>query len=204
MTLRGGPSSDAQIYSNAPVRQTQNVVPTSLNASLHYVNAVRSGLSPPRNNRNQTPNRNTNRKATVGRDRHAKTTDRSPGSWQQPQLRWSGGNAVRDFGSGSSSQPPMGNSGFQPTELFQDTMPDFGRQSSHPSIAQYIPIPKSYPAVFPQYTPLPPQLTVDHITSHNVDTFRQLNMILFPVRYNDRFYRDVCEAHAKELSSLGG
>ncbi|KAI8821372.1 putative acetyltransferase family, partial [Fimicolochytrium jonesii] len=40
------------------------------------------------------------------------------------------------------------------------------------------------------------------ITESNITRLRQLNSLLFPVRYNDKFYRDVLHVHPADLSCL--
>ncbi len=39
------------------------------------------------------------------------------------------------------------------------------------------------------------------VTPHNLKQLRKLNQVVFPVIYNDKFYRDVLEAG--ELAKLG-
>ena len=46
-------------------------------------------------------------------------------------------------------------------------------------------------------------ITLSTITKDNVDAFRNLNLYLFPVIYNDSFYNDVLFSHPVLLSRLG-
>jgi len=39
------------------------------------------------------------------------------------------------------------------------------------------------------------------VTPHNIKQLKRLNQVVFPVSYNDKFYRDVIEAG--ELAKLG-
>ncbi|KAJ3043068.1 hypothetical protein HDV00_005976 [Rhizophlyctis rosea] len=159
--------------------------------TLDYVSAVRSGISSPRP-RNPPPTRPspTNRKPSVGRERPAKTPERSSGGWQQTQLRWSTINPTRHSAPNNPSPPRHINHISTPAAPphKQSILTDPEAWTPRPPISTY--------------TPLPPQLAMENITSYNVEMFRRLNMVLFPVRYNDRFYRDVCETHARELSNL--
>ena len=50
---------------------------------------------------------------------------------------------------------------------------------------------------------LPPGVSLHVIGEHNIHLVRQINSVVFPVRYNEKFYRDVVAVHAKELSCLG-
>jgi hypothetical protein len=47
------------------------------------------------------------------------------------------------------------------------------------------------------------RITLSTITKSNVDAFRNLNLYLFPVVYNDTFYNDVLFKHPILLSRLG-
>ena len=45
-----------------------------------------------------------------------------------------------------------------------------------------------------------PKLELDAVTQHNIQQLKRVNQVVFPVSYNDRFYKDV--VHAGELAKL--
>jgi hypothetical protein len=51
---------------------------------------------------------------------------------------------------------------------------------------------------------LPPhrsKIELGDVTQHNIRQLKKLNQVVFPVSYNDKFYKDVLEAG--ELAKLG-
>lgn len=45
------------------------------------------------------------------------------------------------------------------------------------------------------------RIELGDVTPHNIKLLRRLNQVVFPVTYNDKFYKDVLEAG--ELAKLG-
>jgi len=45
------------------------------------------------------------------------------------------------------------------------------------------------------------RIELGDVTPHNIKLLRRLNQVVFPVSYNDKFYKDVLEAG--ELAKLG-
>ncbi|TPX60282.1 hypothetical protein SpCBS45565_g07558 [Spizellomyces sp. 'palustris'] len=52
------------------------------------------------------------------------------------------------------------------------------------------------------FRPLPQGVSLQSVQEENVHLVRQINSVVFPVRYNDKFYREVAVVHPKELSCL--
>ncbi|KAI9095121.1 acyl-CoA N-acyltransferase [Phlyctochytrium arcticum] len=50
--------------------------------------------------------------------------------------------------------------------------------------------------------PLPKGVVFSFIGTHNIQHIRDLHSVIFPVRYNDQFFRDLCFVHLKELSRI--
>lgn len=46
-----------------------------------------------------------------------------------------------------------------------------------------------------------PRLDLGEVTRHNIRQLKKLNSVVFPVSYNDKFYKDVLQAG--ELAKLG-
>lgn len=45
------------------------------------------------------------------------------------------------------------------------------------------------------------RIELGDVTPHNINQLKRLNQVVFPVSYNDKFYKDVLEAG--ELAKLG-
>ena len=47
----------------------------------------------------------------------------------------------------------------------------------------------------------PPRIDLGEVTVHNIRQLKKLNSVVFPVSYNEKFYKDVLSAG--ELAKLG-
>lgn len=47
------------------------------------------------------------------------------------------------------------------------------------------------------------RVSLSHLSEFNIESLRALNGALFPVSYNDRFYRDLLGTYPSDLSLLG-
>ena len=48
-----------------------------------------------------------------------------------------------------------------------------------------------------------PRVTFSSITPNNIGTVRKLNSVLFPIRYGDKFYRDILLPEVEDFCKLG-
>ena len=48
-----------------------------------------------------------------------------------------------------------------------------------------------------------PRVTFSSITPNNVGTVRKLNSVLFPIRYGEKFYKDILLPEAEDFCKLG-
>ncbi|KAJ3118466.1 N-alpha-acetyltransferase 50 [Nowakowskiella sp. JEL0407] len=94
------------------------------------------------------------------------------------------------------------------------------RPTNHfPSLPRNIPVVKASqipPKIFRSLDPTIPRklntvsiphahllaLELHSITQYNLDKFKALNLLLFPIQYSETFYRDVLNTHSEDLSCL--
>ena len=48
-----------------------------------------------------------------------------------------------------------------------------------------------------------PRVTFSSITSNNLGTVRKLNSVLFPIKYGDKFYKDLLLPEVEDFCKLG-
>ena len=48
-----------------------------------------------------------------------------------------------------------------------------------------------------------PRVTFSSITPNNIGTVRKLNSVLFPIRYGDKFYKDILLPEVEDFCKLG-
>jgi hypothetical protein len=49
----------------------------------------------------------------------------------------------------------------------------------------------------------PPRVSFSSITPNNIGTLRKINLVVFPVKYSEKFYKDVLLPEAEEFCKLG-
>lgn len=55
----------------------------------------------------------------------------------------------------------------------------------------------------PIRTGMPRRIDIADVTPNNVGQLRKLNSVLFPVRFSERWYKDVLEAQVADVSKFG-
>lgn len=58
-------------------------------------------------------------------------------------------------------------------------------------------------AAVPIRTGIPRRIDIADVTPNNVGQLRKLNSVLFPVRFSERWYKDVLEAQVADVSKFG-
>ena len=48
-----------------------------------------------------------------------------------------------------------------------------------------------------------PRVTFSSITPNNIGTVRKLNSVLFPIKYGDKFYKDILLPEVEDFCKLG-